>query len=679
MKRLHLFIICTFLIVAINSNAQEKKESSQEIIERIAESFADDYSEEIDLTPIIEDLERIIESPLNINNTTRIELEKLHFLNTFQIEKLLNYQKQVGQIFSIYELQAIEGFNTDIIQDLEPFVVFLAPDVETKSYLKQELNLRYVQVLEKAEGFIPDEEGIKAYEGIQPALMLKYRAEKGEKFKFGLTADNDSGEEFFTGTNPYGFDFYSAYFGYQGKKILKQVFVGDYQMKTGQGLIQWSSYGIRKSTDATNVRQTGQGLRASTSTDENRFLRGAAAAFELGNLELITYYSNSNVDANITTTDENGKVTGVSSIQTSGYHRTESEITDENALNIQTSGANLKYRFNRVSVGVNGLYEKYAAPLTLSDQLYNRFSYNGDQNYNVSTDFLWALNRINFFGEAAISKSGGKALLAGMEAQPANEVSFSILFRDYARDFHSINGTSFAESSKNSNERGIYSGLTIYPVSHIKVSGYIDLYETYWMKFSSMGPVWGTDLVMQTDYSPTRKLNMYLRLKSEQNSEKSSTTVPVKPDEVQQISKARFQLNWQPTEMFQFRFRTEWSGYTKTDSTENGWMVFADVVARPFEKLSATARLAWYNTDGYNSRIYAYENDVPQYFYIPAFYYNGLRYYLNCSYQITSSLSIYLKLSQLLYLDDSITIGTGNTALNDHKKTDFKIHLKYRF
>jgi hypothetical protein len=679
MKAFHLLISACMLLATLGALAQDPVSPSREIIERLAESFADEYGEEMDLTPLLEDLERLMESPLNLNNTTRSELEGLHFLNTFQIENILNYREQVGQIFTIHELQGVEGFNPEVISDLEPFVEFLAPDTVAPSYLKQELHFRFAEVIEKASGFTPNDEGVTAYEGIRPAMLLKYRAEKGDKFRFGFTADHDPGEAFFKGSNTYGFDFYSAYFGYHGKKYLRQVYVGDYQVKTGQGVIQWSNYGIRKSVDGTGIRQTGQGLRPGTSTDENRLMRGAAASFELGDLELITYYSNHKVDANITTTDEQGKVTGVSSLQTSGYHRTEGEIADENALRIQQAGAALKYRFQRLAVGVNGLYEQYAAPLTLSDQLYNRYNFSGDRNYNLSTDFLWVFNRFTYFGEAAFSQSGGKALVTGMEAQPANEVAFSILYRDYARDFHSINGTSFAESSKNSNERGLYTGITIYPLARFKVSGYIDNYETYWMKFTSNGPVRGTDMMVQADYNPGRRMSMYLRFKSENNTEKSSASDPVKDDEKQQVSRARYQFNWQASEWLQLRFRTEWNAYTKADSTETGWMVFADVVARPIEKFSASARLAWFSTDGYNSRIYAYENDVPQYFYIPAFYNNGMRYYLNCSYQVLSKLTIYLKLSQLYYFDKEQTIGTGTTSLSNHKRTDFKIHLKYRF
>ncbi|MFA9389476.1 MAG: ComEA family DNA-binding protein [Prolixibacteraceae bacterium] len=679
MKTLPFLILLWIIQLNQICIAQDEKGSTQELIERIAETFADDYSEEIDLTPIVEDLESLIESPLNINQASRTDFEKLYFLNSFQIEELIKYRTQMGGIYSIYELQTIEGFTPEVLANMDPFIVFLPPDNESVNYLKQELNFRYVQKLEKAEIFPSDNSTTQENKGFKPAMLLKYRAQKGEKFKFGLTADHDSGEDFFSDTNIYGFDFYSAYFGYSGKKILKQVYLGDYQVKAGQGLIQWSSYGIRKSINATKIRQTGQGLRANSSSDENRFFRGAAVDLDLGQFELITYYSRLNSDANISNEDSLGHVTEVSSIQISGYHRTEGERHDEKALNIQVAGAHLIYRIKHLSLGINGSYQKYSVPLLLSDQRYNLFYFNGDQNYNLSTDFLWVQNRVNFFGEAAISQSGGKAVLAGMEAKPANELSFSLLYRNYATNFQSINGTSFSESSRNSNEKGIYSGLMLFPFKHLKISSYLDIYDTFWMKFTTNGPVHGNDWVMQADFTPNTQFSIYLRVKSENNSIKSSLDVPIKPDLNQQVKRARLHLDWQAHEKFQFRFRTECVQYTKADSSENGWLIFMDAIVHPIEKFSATTRLAWFNTTSYNSRIYSYENDVPQYFYIPAFYNKGLRYYVNCNYRLTESLSFYLKLSQLIYFDHSIIVGSASGASDVPNKTDFKVQVKYRF
>jgi hypothetical protein len=678
MMKKALYITILLLALKLSIIAQEPK-TNQQIVERIVESFADDLSDDTDLTPLLEDLERIIGNPLNINNATRQDFEQLYFLSAFQIENLLLYRQKFGQLFSIYELQAIEGFTPEAANDLSPFILFEASDVVRKSYLKQDVHLRYHQTIEDIAGFIEDEEGEKDFAGIKPRLLMKYRAEKGDRLKFGITADNDSGEEFFKGENPYGFDFYSAYVGFRGNGLLKEVYLGDYQVKTGQGLIQWTGYGKRKSSEATNIRLTGQGLRASTSTDENNFLRGIATRFSLGSFDLITFYSNLNVDANITDTDEEGNTTEVSSLQTSGYHRTEGEIYDKDALNTRLAGTTLKYTYMRFAIGVNGVVQKFDVPLHPSTALYNKYQINGDNNYNLSSDLLWVFNRINFFGEAAMSKSGGTALLTGFEAQPANEFAMSIIYRNYAKDFNSIKGTAFAESSGNKNEKGIYTGITVLPAPHIKIAAYLDAYESHWLKFSSNSPVRGTDILFQTDYSPTTNISLFLRMKTEVNSEKSSLDAPIKNDEEQRTSHIRFNLSWRSYEWLSLRFRTEWAGYTKEDINEEGWLFFADIDCDPSEKFGATARVAWFNTDSYNSRIYAYENDVPQYFYIPAFYDKGMRYYINLKYKIAQNLALYMKASQLNYSDKTKNISSGSSLISSPHRTEIKLHMHYRF
>jgi hypothetical protein len=189
----------------------------------------------------------------------------------------------------------------------------------------------------------------------------------------------------------------------------------------------------------------------------------------------------------------------------------------------------------------------------------------------------------------------------------------------------------------------------------------------------------GTDYVLQSDYTPRRNLDFYLRFKYETNSERSSELLPIKQDTDRKVSRVRFNAGWDKSSMIGFRFRAEWSAYQKEETFDTGWLLFADILTRPTPKLRAIARLAWFNTDSYDSRIYAYENDVLQYFYIPAFYSEGLRYYLNMNYEITNNMKIYLKLGQSVFLAEDFTIGSGHTAIEGNKRTDLRVHLRYRF
>lgn len=654
--------------------------SKEQIIERIAESYAEELSEETDISSVLNDLEYYSENQLNLNVATREQLERLHLLTSFQIESLIAYRQKVGQIYSVYELLAIEGFNVSLADDLGNFVAFDAPGEVKRTYLKQEIDMRVSHLFEKVEGFKEDNAGEKNFSGIQPKLYLRYRAEKGEKLQAGITAENDPGEDFFSGSNKSGFDFYSGFVSWKGNKALKNIIVGDFQAKFGQGLTLWSGYGGRKSTEAISIRTLGQGIRPYSSAEENSFLRGAAATFNLGDFNLTTFYSNKNVDANVTLTDSANRPLVVSSLQTSGYHRTNNEIADRDVLNVQTAATNANYMYKQFSAGVSGVYQKFNLPLEPDLALYNQFYFRGKENYNVSANFLWILKRANFFGEAAVSKSGGKALLVGVEAQPVNEFGVSILYRNYAKDFHSVGGSAFSESGEVRNEKGLYAGLFLLPFPKFKVTAYLDLYESPWLKYTSLRPVKGSDFVVQTDYTLSRKVSMYLRFKTESVNRNSSLSATIKDDIPVESNKLRYNLEWKPTKFFNVRFRTEWTGYSKADTMAQGWLCLADLIAKsPDDRFAATFRASYFDTEDYDSRVYAFENDVPYSFYIPAFYLNGFRFYLNLKAKATENLTFYLKASQTRYIGDVQSISSGDSKIESNHRTDLKFHVRYQF
>jgi hypothetical protein len=680
-KFLRIHIVFGLFLIYVNAFPQEESDfSTDRVLECIAESYAGEQDEETDLTNILDGLQEFIDSPLNINQASREELERLIIMNGRQIDNLIAYREKMGQIYSAQELLTLEGFNEKIVDDLSVFITFQPPEKVLRKYFRNELSLRSQYTFEKVSGFIKDENGEKKFSGIEPKLLLKYRADKDGRFGVGLTAENDTGEPFFNGSNKAGFDFYSGFLGWKGDKTIRKIYLGDFQVKTGQGLIFGSGYGGRKSAETTNIRSIGQGIRPYSSTTEYGFLRGVAVQFNIKQFDLIAFYSNKKSDANVSEADENNKPVAVSSLQTSGYHRTESEISDKNSLNIQTSGFSLKYILKRFSLSLNSGYQKYNIPLEPAEKLYNKYYFRGKENYNIGADILWILNRVNFFGEAAISKSGGTAILAGMESTPLNEIGVSILFRDYKKDFHPINGNSFSEFGTVSNERGIYSGLTCYAIPKMTISSYLDLYESYWIKFNSIRPVKGYDFLFQSEYSFSRSVSLSLRLKTESRNENSSLSTTIKEDITVQTNRVRLNTEWKPMEILNFRFRTEWSGILKEDSLNQGWLILTDASIRTRdEKLSATARFSWFKTGNYDSRIYAYENDIPSSFNIPAYYSNGIRYYLNLKYKVMKNLSVYFKISQTRYNSDINSFGSGYTQINGNHKTEFKLQLRFIF
>ena len=94
--------------------------------------------------------------------------------------------------------------------------------------------------------------------------------------------------------------------------------------------------------------------------------------------------------------------------------------------------------------------------------------------------------------------------------------------------------------------------------------------------------------------------------------------------------------------------------------------------------LAGNIRLQYFETDGYNSRLYAYENDVLYSFSIPVFYGKGYRYYINVNYDLTRKLTIWARVSQYLY-PQQITTGSGLDKLNKNHKTEVRLQVLYKF
>ena len=89
-------------------------------------------------------------------------------------------------------------------------------------------------------------------------------------------------------------------------------------------------------------------------------------------------------------------------------------------------------------------------------------------------------------------------------------------------------------------------------------------------------------------------------------------------------------------------------------------------------------RLQYFETDGYDSRLYAYENDVLYSFSIPVFYDKGYRYYLNVNYDVNKRLSCWFRWAQTIFKDKT-TVGSGLDEIKGNKRTEVKFQVLYYF
>ena len=97
-----------------------------------------------------------------------------------------------------------------------------------------------------------------------------------------------------------------------------------------------------------------------------------------------------------------------------------------------------------------------------------------------------------------------------------------------------------------------------------------------------------------------------------------------------------------------------------------------------FSKISFTSRYVLFKTPTYDSRIYAYENDVLYGYSIPAYYGKGSKIYLVAKCNIIHNLDYWLLIAQTTYTDRMV-LKSGWDEIEGNKMTEIKLQLRYKF
>lgn len=683
--KIFVLLLINILIFSANVFGQNTA-SKSDIIEKVIENIAENSDEELDYTNLVERLNELFDKPINLNEASKKDLEQLFLLSDYQIQNLLEYRKENGLIYSFYELRLLDGFNYSILQKITPFVNLKIDlqkiKIPQRQKAKHFILLRSQRTLEQEEGYntynFEDEEPINTTDNAQYLgkawkyyTRYKYSSPK-KNIKFGFTAENDAGEPFFKDINSEGFDFYSAFAEYKGNGKIRQVNIGDYHIKFGQGLSLWSGLGTRKSSFTTQNSKRLQGVKSYHSTDENLFFRGAAIKISpLKNTSLTVFASSKKRDANI----ENNLT---KSIINTGLHRTENESQQKDNLDEKLWGTTMLFSRNKTEFGVSFIKFNLSPELiSKADDITKIYDFYGNKNYNLSAYYETRYNRIHLFGEIAKSQSGGKAILQGLNVQAHPQLSLEFIYRKYDKDYQALYGNAFGEQSKTQNEEGFYFGAEFHPYPKWTILAYYDLYEFPWLKYRVSSPSSGRDYFSQIEFNPTKDISIYLRYKDEKKPENSTVEKINTPIEVSK-KQYRLHLSAKLNENWEIRNRLELSEYNKT-SKENGYLIYQDIIYKhsrlPF---TTSIRYALFDTDSYNTRIYAYENDILYAFSIPPYFNKGSRFYLNFKYKFNRSASLYLRYARTQY-SKTEKISSGNSEILGDIKSELKIQLKLNF
>lgn len=689
----HILLVCFLSAVWTSLSAQVDEEDAEEIlarhIENLIETTAGDDS---DPAALIENLEWLYAHPINLNRSNAREMQQLFMLNPLQINNLLNHIRTHGNLISLHELQTIDGFDAPAIQSMLPFVTIADSHSRRHFAIDNMLRdgehvffLRHQQLLEEQRGFSPTDPGEPEanpnarYLGSPFRLYTRYRFTYYQNVSLGITAEKDPGEEFFRGTQPYGFDFYSFHLQLRDFGRLRTLSVGDYLVQFGQGLTLWSGMGFGKGADAMGVIKNGMGLRQYTSVDENNFMRGAGATVGLGPFEITAFYSSKPRDANVTGECPEHGWPVISSLQQSGMHRTPRELEGKNAVRERIAGGNIAFRGERLHAGITAFQQNLDAEFRRNLSFYNQFDFSSNEQRRVGFDYGYLTRNMNLFGEIALADNGRIAFLNGVMISMHRRLSVALLHRRYDKAFHGHLAGAFGENTRASNENGIYLGTSIRLTPRIRLNAFADHFRFPWMKFRTYLPSRGNDYLVNMEYRPTRTIEGSFRFRRKNKPLNAREAEAIRTLENVTRTQYRLHLAYPITETLSFRNRLELIRHTHGDTRQTGFMMYHDILYRSLgSPFAVTFRYALFDTGGFDSRIYAYEHDVLYAFSFPFMADKGLRTYLLIRYRVTRRIDLYARLARTTYTNRDSS-GSGLDQIDGNTRTELKTQLRWRF
>ncbi len=650
MKRLIFIVLLLLYRISFAQNDTLRS------IDELTDKFLENANETAEYSQIYSLFEYLLENPVNLKTASVNDLLKIPFLTYPVAKKITEYLKNHPGVNSVSFLDSLDWLDKETAENIKPFLSFgrTLPETGRKPNRKAGLQFRSrIQTdFQQRKGFTENKfagTGIKNYN----RLKINY----GNKYRFTFLTEKDAGEKSYT-------DFTSANLTINGNGLFNKIVLGDYLIEFGQGLALWSPYAFSKSSVAVKtVTKRPRGLISYTSSDENRFFRGAGASINLEPLNFILFYSQNKLDASL-----NDDSSSVSSINVSGYHRTNSEISKKDILNEKNFGLMILLSpFTNFKIGYLFSHSEFSLPF-YNNSIYklngNRFNF-----HSLSVDLYF--NLLTLSSEVAYN-STSVASLVNVNFNLTKNFYLVFSFRNYPRNYYNLYANGFGERNNTQNEKGFYAGAT-WKNNLGELNFYYDQFYFPYSTYLNIFPSSGNEFMIDFKSRRFRSFIFGIRLKHE---EKPKTSENKELTSITNTARTEFILrgkNYSSRTRFEIKFYDD-----KISPQEKGILLFQELNWQMFGKVKLSGRIVFFSTDSYETRLYEYERNVRGIFYNPALFGKGIRWYLAGKYRIFDFAELSFKYSET-YKPFEKNLGSGYSEIDSNLDNSLIIQLEMIF
>lgn len=662
-----LLLLATTVVLAQapEPDAEAVPNATQDEVEQL-----DDGSLEEEEGEGTADLERIAEArayyaqhPIDLNSATRESFAALNLLNPAQVNAILEYRAISGDFISPLELQSVRSLSLDEVRILLQYVTVKEGVANAVKTIKARVK--------DATGFLASRTAYQTttqntdnWLGPRLPIYIRARWSAGRQFSAGIVVENDAGEPYGGPNNPLFFDYVNVHlYADELPGVIKTVALGDYGVNWGQGLITYTGFGTGKGAFVMDVQRNPRWIIPHASVREVGFYRGAAVAAEVGPFKVMGMASRTRPDGAIDTLVGDDLEFEFSSFRLSGLHRTANEIAGRNANTATTFGGAVSWDKNWGRISVHHLQHQFEVPFVPGGALYQNFNIASDRLANTSVAWQTFLGPVSWFGEAAVDKNNETAVLTGVQIGLDRKTDMSIVYRRYDVGYRTLYNNVFGTSRRPENEEGIYFGVRMQVAKEWVLQGFGDLFVHPFARFRSSTPTSNQDGLLRLTYEKRRKHGVYVQVRhrdSERDLSRAESTT-LRTIEPFVRTSARIQGQVSMSKQVTLRARVEFARTNAAGRISEGTIVYQDLILKPTNfPVSLTARVALIDTDDYESRIYAFENDLLYRFRIPAYYGQGYRGYLNLRWRASRKLTAELRgaLGRREGADDQVEVAT---------------------
>jgi len=670
LKRIFYIFFSVALLVNINPDIIfSQTDSSYLQTEEILEDILQEPVGDIDESNLYEQLELLMLNPLNLNTSTVDDLLLIPTLDISTAKLIVNHRNKYGFFFSLNELNSVENLDKELIKSITPFLYIekkpedvLEPPGKIESITSKSnvlLRSRFMNTLQTNEGFANNK-----FVGTKPKIYNRLLVKYSNQFQAGYLTDKDAGESSID-------EFSTFHIAFNDIGFIYKAVILDYFLEFGQGLTFWSPYAYSKGADAVvPVKRNDRIMRPYTSSTENNFFRGAAAAFNIGDFILSGFYSDNYFDANIDSTT--GKIT---STQIDGLHRTPNEINKRKAASEQILGGRIDYRYENIfHLGVI----HYQSKVSNEFQPTNVYDITGDKFNYTATSYDMIFNRFNFSGE--FSYNGiSVASINLFQLLIGNDFTFITSVRSYPRNFYSLHGYSFGErNGATSNELGIYTGFRWRtPIGLLNF--YYDQFKFPYATFFNPNSTQGDEYLVDFLTKPISKFELRARYKYENKD--ITELVDNSKSIVKRLRQVfRGEIIYSISNKIRLRGRFEYNTFrvAQTGSNETGYLIFQDLRYSPTSNFNLYGRIIFFKSDSFGSAIYEYENNLTGVLTNIPLFNEGIRWYFLLRYRPHKVITVSAKYSET-YKPAEKSLGSGDSSIPGNLDNSFSVQLDLNF